>query len=455
MSASVTTNRAPVASASIAERYVQVRGVTAGLCTGFSAEDQMVQSMPDASPTKWHLAHTTWFFETFLLKPHLPGYRPFHPDFTFLFNSYYKQVGSHPNRSFRGLFSRPALEEVRAYRDYVDDHMARLIGTATGDVAKLIVLGLNHEQQHQELIVTDIKHALWSNPLRPAWKNDPPSPETEVPPLRWIAFDEGLYSLGLPSSASVAGDEAFDFSFDNETPRHQVFVHRFSLASRLVTNGDYTEFMRDGGYSRPELWLSDGWDTVCSQRWNAPLYWEEHDGEWRVFTVNGMQPVVMSEPVCHVSYYEADAFARWAGARLPLESEWELAASSFPIAGNFLDSGLFHPCSAGDLAGRPGRRPAGPPDHQLTQSSDDEVTRCSDGEMFGSVWQWTSSPYTAYPGFAPAPGALGEYNGKFMSGQMVLRGGSCATPQSHIRATYRNFFPPHARWQFMGVRLAK
>ena len=443
MSASVTTTRSGVAAVSLAEQYGVVRHATTGVCSGLSAEDQMVQSKPDASPTKWHLAHTTWFFETFLLKPNLPDYKLFHDNFTFLFNSYYKQLGSHPNRSFRGLFSRPSLHEVHAYREYVDRHMARLIESATDDLAKLIVLGLNHEQQHQELIVTDIKHGLWSNPLRPAWKNNPPSPEDSVPPLTWHDFDESLYSIGAgaPSSRLFGEDGVFDFSFDNETPRHQVFLNRFSLASRLITNGEYLEFMRDSGYSRPELWLSDGWDTVCGQYWNAPFYWEQRDDQWFVFTFNGMRPVVISEPVCHVSYYEADAFARWSGARLPLESEWEVAASQIPVKGNFLESGKLHPSSinAAPLSSRGDASPGG----------------ISFSQLFGDVWEWTASPYTAYPGFAPAAGALGEYNGKFMSGQMVLRGGSCATPQSHIRATYRNFFPPHARWQFMGIRLAK
>ena len=442
MSASVTTSRTTVAPVSLAERYATVRQTTTGLCTGLTVEDQMVQSMPDASPTKWHLAHTTWFFETFLLKPYLTGYQLFHDNFTYLFNSYYKQLGSHPNRSFRGLFSRPSLDEVLAYREYIDEHMARLIDRATGEIARLIVLGLNHEQQHQELIVTDIKHALWSNPLRPAWKHNSLSAETNVPPLRWLDFPEGLYPIGFDGRVGAPSSSSFDdggvvdnFSFDNESPRHQVFLNSFSLASTLVTNGDYLEFMRDRGYSRPELWLSDGWDRINADRWNAPLYWEERDGRWQVFTVNGMQPVVMSEPVCHVSYYEAEAFARWRSARLPLESEWEVAASSARIDGNLLESGLLHPVSAPSSA----------------SFAEGGVVN----QIFGSVWQWTSSPYTAYPGYAPAAGVLGEYNGKFMSGQMVLRGGSCATPESHIRATYRNFFPPHARWQFMGIRLAK
>ena len=458
MSTSVTTRSTPAAN--VAAKYSHVRQTTVDLCSDLTAEDQMVQSMPDASPTKWHLAHTAWFFETFLLKPYLAGYRLFHDNFTYLFNSYYKQVGSHPNRSFRGLFSRPSLNEVHAYRDYVDRHMARLIETAGDDVLKLIVLGLNHEQQHQELIVTDIKHALWSNPLKPAWKHNPPFPETTVPALSWHDFKEGLYSIGYEQGAPFKpsfglSGQVDDFCFDNESPRHQVFLNRFSLASRLITNGEYLDFMRDGGYSRPELWLSDGWDRINTEHWTAPFYWEERDGQWHVFTVNGVQPVVMSEPVCHVSYYEADAFARWLGARLPLESEWEVAARSIvetgarsfvedigPVTGNFLESGQLHPGPIGT-------------DHRLTSSSDSQVTRYSDNQLFGSVWQWTSSSYTPYPGFSPATGALGEYNGKFMCNQMVLRGGSCATPQSHIRATYRNFFPTHVRWQFMGIRLAR
>jgi formylglycine-generating enzyme required for sulfatase activity len=422
----------------------------------------MVQSMPDASPTKWHLAHTSWFFETFLLKPYLTGYNLFHDDFTFLFNSYYKQLGSHPNRSYRGLFSRPSNEQVRDYRRYVDDRMRKLISVTNDDkILSLIVTGLNHEQQHQELIVTDIKHGLWSNPLKPAWKK--PSPTSTAPqssPPEWLSFDSGLYSIG---------HDGPEFSFDNETPRHQVFVEKFQIASRPVSNREYLEFINDGGYHRPELWLSDGWDTVNNNQWSAPLYWlaaskegaESSNGlqsagtgvparstraqlaispsNIEVFTVSGLQPLNLDEPVCHISYYEADAYARWAGYRLPTEVEWEIAACGQPIAGNFLESGLLHPCSAGDLAGSSGRR----------------LSVQNHAQFFGNVWQWTSSPYTAYPGFKPVEGALGEYNGKFMCNQFVLRGGSCVTPQSHIRATYRNFFPPHARWQFMGLRLAK
>jgi formylglycine-generating enzyme required for sulfatase activity len=440
----------------VLERYTAVRRATESICEGLTPEDQMVQSMPDASPTKWHLAHTSWFFETFLLKPYLKDYRLFHDDFTFLFNSYYKQLGAHPNRSYRGLFSRPSSDQVLDYRRYVDDHMRHLISVATDDdVHSLVVTGLNHEQQHQELIVTDIKHGLWSNPLKPAWKNVGPKENVAQAflPVQWLKFDGGLHSIGHHGP---------EFSFDNETPRHQVFVEKFQIASRPVTNREYLEFVNDGGYRRPELWLSDGWDAVNANHWTAPLYWEEcragnlarrepggsfcHSERSEeplpapdVFTVNGLQPLNPDEPVCHISYYEADAFARWAGCRLPSEAEWEIVASGQPIAGNFLESGLLHPCSASDLAG--------------SSTSADTLVR--ESSFFGNVWQWTSSPYTAYPGFTPVEGALGEYNGKFMCNQFVLRGGSCATPQSHIRATYRNFFPPHARWQFMGLRLAK
>jgi ergothioneine biosynthesis protein EgtB len=399
------------------QRYAAVRRTTETITEGLTPEDQMVQSMPETSPTKWHLAHTSWFFETFILKPNVSNYRLFHEDFTFLFNSYYKALGSHPNRAFRGLFSRPSLEQVREYRRHVDQHMLKLLaGTVDDKIASLTDTGLNHEQQHQELIITDIKHGLWSNPLRPAWRQSLSPDATKPEPLRWIDFDENLHSIGFAGNG---------FSFDNETPHHQVFLNRFSIASRLVTNADYLEFIRDSGYSRSNLWLSDGWDIVNAQKWNCPLYWEEHDGRWSTFTTAGLQPLALDEPVCHISYYEADAYAHWAGARLPNEAEWEVAAASQPVEGNFLESGRFHPKAS------------------------------NQPHFFGDVWEWTSSPYTAYPGFRPAEGALGEYNGKFMVNQMVLRGGSCATPQSHIRATYRNFFPPHARWQFMGLRLAK
>jgi ergothioneine biosynthesis protein EgtB len=294
--------------------------------------------------------------------------------------------------------------------------MLKLLAQPNDQIASLAEIGLNHEQQHQELIVSDMKHGLWSNPLQPAWKPQLEASSAKLDTLQWLEFDEGLYSIGHHGAG---------FSFDNETPRHKVFLHKFFIASRPVTNGDYLQFMRDGGYSRPELWLSDGWDTVSSKQYFSPQYWQERDGNWVSFTSAGIQPLNLDEPVCHISHYEADAYAHWAGKRLPTEAEWEVAASAQPIKGNFLESGRFHPLASADT------------------------------QFFGDVWEWTASPYTAYPGFVPAEGALGEYNGKFMSNQMVLRGGSCATPQSHIRASYRNFFPPHARWQFMGLRLAK
>jgi len=414
----------------LASRYAAIRAVTEGLCRPLSPEDQMLQSMPDCSPGKWHQAHTTWFFETFILHANQPGYELFDRDFPFVFNSYYKQLGGHPQRGYRGLFSRPPLERVLDYRRHVDRHMLDFISRndiLTPELRCLVELGLNHEQQHQELILTDIKHGFWSQPLRPAYapaaaEGRSSGGQAGAPQLAWFSFEEGIYSLGHASSS---------FAFDNETPRHEVYLQGFRLGSRLATNGEYLEFIDDGGYRRPELWLSDGWDTVASQRWSAPLYWEQRDGAWFAFTLAGLRPVDPREPVAHVSYYEADAFARWAGARLATEAEWEVAAAGCPIEGNLLESASYHP--------RPLAQPA----------------EAFPAQLFGDVWEWTASPYSPYPGFRPAAGALGEYNGKFMCNQMVLRGGSCATPASHLRASYRNFFPPHARWQFSGIRLAK
>ena len=412
------------ASNSLRRRYQEIRDTSLELTRPFSAEDQMMQSMPDASPAKWHLAHTTWFFETFILSS-VPGYRPFDSRFKQLFNSYYKQLGSHPMRGSRGLMSRPSLEEVHGYRAWVDDAMLRYWEDDHEPAAALIELGLNHEQQHQELILTDLKHALWSMPLRPERVNRP-RPVSPAPPLEWISFEGGIHQIGH------AGE---GFAFDNEGPRHEVLLRPFQLASRLVTNAEYLDFMQAGGYEKPELWLSDGWDAVCTQGWKSPLYWERSnvngDGPWSELTFSGMQEVDPSAPVCHVSFYEADAFARWSGARLPREEEWEVVAaqSRFESArGSLQDDGVFHP--------------------QVARGTGLQ-------QIFGDVWEWTSSPYIGYPGFQPAPGLVGEYNGKFMCNQLVLRGGSCATPANHIRATYRNFFPPHARWQFMGIRLAK
>ncbi len=462
MSSGVSTTAADRKSA-LGARYADVRRITEQLVEPLSAEDMMVQSMSDASPVKWHLAHTSWFFETFLLTPHLPRYQPLDPQYCFLFNSYYKQLGAHPNRAIRGTFSRPTLEQVRRYRAHVDSGMHLLLEKHAAELLDVVELGINHEQQHQELIVTDIKHALWSNPLRPAYLSDDRVAQVSDPGTRvedprhtnWCEFAGGEYEVGH-------ADEGF--AFDNESPRHRVYLDPFRLASRLVTNAEYLEFINGGGYRQPELWLSDAWDHLSAAGWQAPLYWEQRDNVWLAFTCAGMQPVAPDEPVCHISFYEADAFARWAGARLPREEEWEVAAESSVVSRqspeqtlrkgtalavpngrrevralapeglgpelqpNLLDTGRFHPTPARDDTG-------------LQQ-------------MFGDVWEWTASPYVAYPGYRAAAGALGEYNGKFMCNQMVLRGGSCATPASHIRATYRNFFPPHARWQFMGIRLA-
>jgi ergothioneine biosynthesis protein EgtB len=397
------------------DRYVAVRRQTEALAAPLSAEDQMIQSMPETSPVKWHLAHTTWFYETFILAPHAKSYQRKHPEFEYLFNSYYKQLQGHPLRSRRGLMSRPDLQEVMAYRAQVDSAMRAFLPSASAELLELVELGINHEQQHQELILTDIKHALWSSPLQPAYKQAR-AEQASAPALGWKSWDEGIYEVGHAGPG---------FTFDNEAPRHKVYLQSFELGLRCVTNREYLEFMNDGGYEHAELWLSDGWDQVTANSWNAPLYWEQREGEWWNYTASGWCRVEPDEPVCHVSYYEADAYAQWAGARLPTEPEWEVAAAPEAVRGNFLESGRFHPGA-------------------------------SDGsQIFGDVWEWTSSAYSAYPGYRRAKGALGEYNGKFMVNQLVLRGGSCATPQSHIRASYRNFFPALSRWQFSGIRLAK
>jgi ergothioneine biosynthesis protein EgtB len=403
-------------------RYQSVRRATVKLCEPLSPEDCVVQSMPDCSPAKWHLAHTSWFFETFILERSLPDYVPFNPQFRILFNSYYQSVGEQYSRPARGLLSRPTLNEVLEYRRHVDRCMISVLEDkdSRATTAAVIELGLQHEQQHQELILTDIKHMLSFNPLRPAYSNVA-SPKAEPVPTSWSRYEGGLQWIG---------HEGDSFAFDNVEPRHRVFIEPFELASRPVTNGEFLAFIEADGYERPDLWLSDGWHTVSEQHWRAPLYWEFRDGAWFVFTLSGMRELRLEEPVCHVSFYEADAFARWAGARLPTEAEWESVSVELPISGNFVEQGLLHPAPGAD-SGKP------------------------PGQMFGDVWEWTQSPYTPYPGFHPPEGALGEYNGKFMCNQIILRGGSCATPQSHIRATYRNFFPPSARWQFSGIRLAR
>ncbi|MGH8402225.1 MAG: ergothioneine biosynthesis protein EgtB [Gammaproteobacteria bacterium] len=403
---------------SLASRYKQVRDTSVDLCRTLTPEDMTVQSMPDASPAKWHLAHTTWFFERFLLRPHLKDYPPFNPTFDYLFNSYYHTAGDMYPRLQRGLLSRPTVVEVMAYRDHVNTHMMRLLEQQNTDaeLGFLITLGLNHEQQHQELLLTDIKHMLSLNPLKPAWRKLSVPVSAPVPQLKYISRLEGLVQIGH-SGAS--------FAFDNEKPCHRVFLQRHTMASRLVTNGEFREFIRAGGYETPELWLSDGWATIQKEGWMHPLYWNKD--MTAEFTLGGQRELDANAPVCHVSYYEADAYARWAGARLPTETEWETFVADRPTEGNLMESGLFHP----------------------------RVAKSGDSQLFGDVWEWTTSAYAAYPGFKPLAGSLGEYNGKFMVNQMVLRGGSCVTPASHMRATYRNFFYPQQRWQFMGIRLAK
>lgn len=383
--------------------------------------------MPDASPTRWHLAHTTWFFETFVLLPYMEGYRPQNPLFAYLFNSYYDAAGPRWPRPQRGLLSRPTVAEIFDYRHAVDDHMRTFLKGELCPVATL-TLGLHHEQQHQELMLTDLKHAWAINPAGPVYRPAPSPATTDLAPpapLRWLAFPEGLAWIG--HEEGVGG-----FAFDNESPRHRTFLQPFQICSRLVSNREFMIFMADDGYRRPELWLSEGWNTCQAKQWSAPLYWENKDGVWRNYTLSGWRPVELDEPVCHVSYFEADAFARWAAARLPTEAEWETASADIPVSGNFVEAEHFHPAVA-PAAGDQG------PLYQL----------------YGDVWQWTASPYVCYPGFRRATGALGEYNGKFMCNQFVLRGASCATPRSHARLTYRNFFPPDARWQFTGIRLAR
>jgi ergothioneine biosynthesis protein EgtB len=410
--------------------YCRVRSRSLALCAPLTPEDMMVQSCAEASPAKWHLAHTTWFFETFVLREFVRGYQPFHPDFVWLFNSYYNAVSAQPEKKLRAVFSRPAAAEILAYRRAVDQGLEELTaGDLTEAARARIVLGLNHEEQHQELLLTDTKHAFWTNPLHPAYAAGRPAQGGAAASAEWVEFAGGVVEIGY------AGNE---FSFDNETPRHKVYLEPFRLASRLATCGEYLEFMQDGGYARPELWLSEGWTAVQNERWEAPLYWRRDDARsaWQVFTLRGLAALddLLATPVCHISYFEADAFARWAGRRLPTEAEWETAAATAPVRGNLLDGnienqGTLHPLPA-DRG--PGLR-----------------------QMFGDVWEWTASAYLGYPGYRPLPGALGEYNGKFMCNQMVLRGGSVATPASHIRASYRNFFPPATRWQFSGVRLAE
>ena len=415
-----------VETEALLERYERIRDFTEELCEPLEIEDHVVQSMPDASPAKWHLAHTTWFFERFILQEQF-GAEPVDERYNFIFNSYYNAAGDQFSRPDRGVLSRPTVGEIYDYRSQVDARMGELLTSEEierPETAAHVDLGLHHEQQHQELLVTDMKHMFGQNPLHPEVvdEREPAGRNREAGDLRWRDLGGGECEVGY------GGD---DFAFDNERPRHTVRQRPFQLASRPVTCGEYVEFIEDGGYERVELWLSDGWATVQERGWDSPMYWKKVDGDWHIYTLAGLRQVDPHEPLAHVSYYEADAFAEWAGARLPTEQEWEIAAQAEPLAGHFAESGRRHPA-----------RRSGDENGELSQ-------------MFGDVWEWTASAYSPYPGFERFPGKIGEYNGKFMCNQYVLRGGSCATPESHIRRTYRNFFYPHSRWQFSGFRLAR
>ncbi|TVR97555.1 MAG: ergothioneine biosynthesis protein EgtB [Rhodospirillales bacterium] len=412
-------------SAALPQRFRAVRLQTEALAEPMAPEDQVVQSMPDCSPAKWHLAHVTWFFETFLLISHLPGYEPKHPAYAYLFNSYYEAAGARHPRPERGLITRPTVGEVADYRAHVTEAMIRLLDQADEQtwtaVAPLVELGIHHEQQHQELLLMDILNLFSCNPLEPAYQPFKPAPAGSRCDLRWIAYPGGVQPIG---------HDGHGFAFDNESPRHDALIRPFRLAARAVTNREWQDFIEDGGYARPEFWLSDGWATVQQEGWQAPLYWRREDRGWTAMTLAGRRLLELDGPVCHVSFYEADAFARWSGKRLPTEAEWEVAAAGLAPLGNTLGSGLLRPAPARDYGDAP-------------------------AQMFGDVWEWTASPYAPYPGFRPAGGAVGEYNGKFMCNQMVLRGGACVTPDGHVRRTYRNFFYPHQRWAFAGLRLAE
>ena len=429
-----STTVAIAAQVQIGARFSEVRERTLAICAGLTAEDMMVQSLPEASPAKWHLAHTAWFFESFVLREFLPGYRPFNADFHWLFNSYYESFSIFPEKSLRASFSRPGMDEILRYREHVDNGIAQLLEacadlepSAQVEAFRRIELGANHEEQHQELLLTDILHAFFTNPLRPVYR-EPDGLTAGLSqmgaPLTYQSFDGGLREFGHNGEG---------FCFDNELPRHQVWLEPFSLAPRLITCGEFAEFMADGGYQKSELWLSAGWNAVKTNGWHAPLYWTSEGGDWSVFTLRGQLPLEELEaaPVSHISFYEADAYARWAGRRLPTEFEWETAAEGQPVKGNLLDSGRLVPT----------------PPKTIDQNQ-------GPAQQWGDCWEWTASAYLGYPGFRPLEGTLGEYNGKFMSGQMVLRGGSCVTPVAHIRASYRNFFAPETRWQFSGIRLA-
>lgn len=409
----------PASRGELASAFVAARQASEAICAPLETDDYQIQSITETSPPKWHLAHVTWFFETFVLPHFDPAYRPFDPAFAYLFNSYYQTVGAMHPRPRRGMLSRPTVAEVARYRAYVDEQVVAVIHTVDAslldDLSFRILLGINHEQQHQELLFMDIKHNLSVNPLRPAYRADLAEPTGTAPGLHWIERPGGIREIGHGGRG---------FAFDNETPRHRVLLEEHRLASRLVTNGEYLAFIDDGGYTRPELWLADGWAHINTHGWRHPLYWEQRDDEWWHFTLGGMRRLAPDEPVGHVSFYEAEAYARWAGKRLPAEAELEAVLAECPGDGNFADRELLHPA--------PG-----------------------DGQWYGDLWEWSSTPYGPYPGFRPLEGSMGEYNGKFMCNQMSLRGGCCTTPAEHVRATYRNFFYPHDRWAFTGIRLAE
>ena len=404
--------------------YTTIRNDSNVICDPLSIEDYGIQTMPDVSPVKWHLAHTSWFFETFILKPFVADYRPFHARYEYLFNSYYEQIGSFHPRPERGLLSRPTVKEVYQYRQYIDQAMLDVLQSTAfagnEEIARRTLIGLHHEQQHQELMLTDIKHVFNYNPLKPVYKSLPVPAPVAAPAMQWHAQPEGIYHVG--------DNGMKHFTYDNESPQHKVYIAPFRLATRLVSNAEYLEFIAADGYRRPEFWLADGWKTLNTEQWRAPLYWHDLDGEWYEMTLGGLRPLDLSAPVSHVSLYEAHAYANWRQLRLPTEQEWEIIARDLPVEGNLRETGFLQPVATE----RPGM-----------------------SQFFGDVWEWTMSSYAPYPGYRPAAGALGEYNGKFMSSQMVLRGGSCVTPKDHIRASYRNFFYPRDRWQFTGIRLAE
>ena len=414
----------PVSREALAARYASVRRMSEALSRPLETDDFNLQAMPEVSPAKWHLAHTTWFFETFLLKEFQPGYKPVHAQYEYLFNSYYEQVGTPFPRAHRGLLSRPTVEEIFHYRAQIDEAMTSFLANADDEhwpeIATRTQLGCHHEEQHQELFLTDIKYNFAINPLKPAYRDDLPVAAAGASvSLAWSDHPGGVQQIGHHTTG---------FAFDNEGPRHRILLAPYALASRPVTNGEFLEFMRAGGYDRPEYWLADGWRAACERQWRAPLYWEKNGGGWKLFTLAGWRPLNTNEPVCHVSFYEADAYARWAGKRLPSEAEWEVAAQRQDVRGNLRETGYLHPTPA--------------------------LPGTAVQQLFGDTWEWTCSAYAPYSGYRPARGALGEYNGKFMINQLVLRGGSCVTPTGHIRASYRNFFYPVDRWQFTGIRLA-